>query len=76
MDDGPLTDEDLAYIQKIAGPMLPRGKLLQKREIGFASYEQMKGRTMAVVRGQVNVMPNDPKIWLLSATSNKFGKQP
>ena len=33
MDDGPLTMTDIARIRKAARPMLPKGKVLQKRSL-------------------------------------------
>ncbi len=33
MDDGPLTAADIARVRKLAQPMLPKGKVLNKRSL-------------------------------------------
>lgn len=37
--------------------------------IGIASPEQMKARTLAIARGELEPAPNDPKIWFTSPES-------
>lgn len=37
--------------------------------IGIASYEQMKARTMAIARGELRPVPDDPKVWFTSMDS-------
>lgn len=37
--------------------------------IGIATREQMKARTMAIVRGELKVGKDDPKVWFLSIES-------
>ena len=37
--------------------------------IGIASYEQIKARTLAIARGQYKPTQNEPKIWFTSAES-------
>ncbi len=38
-------------------------------KVGIASYEEMKARTMAVVRGKLRVTRNKPKVWFTSTES-------
>ncbi len=38
-------------------------------KVGIASYEEMKARTMAVVRGERRVAANEPKVWFTSTES-------
>lgn len=38
-------------------------------KVGIASFEEMKARTMAVVRGERRVVPGEPKIWFTSTES-------
>jgi predicted transcriptional regulator len=38
-------------------------------KVGIASYEEMKARTMAVVRGERCVRPDEPKVWFTSTES-------
>jgi predicted transcriptional regulator len=38
-------------------------------KVGIASYEDMKGRTMAVARGELRIAPDDPKVWFTSTES-------
>jgi predicted transcriptional regulator len=38
-------------------------------KIGIASYEDMKARTMKIVRGQLKPRPKDPKVWFTSTES-------
>ncbi|HXP73985.1 MAG TPA: helix-turn-helix domain-containing protein [Stellaceae bacterium] len=38
-------------------------------KVGIASYEDMKARTMAVVRGKRRVAPDEPKVWFTSTES-------
>jgi predicted transcriptional regulator len=38
-------------------------------KIGIASYEEMKGRTMAVARGERRVSPSEPRVWFTSTES-------
>ncbi len=38
-------------------------------KLGIASYEDMKARTMAVVRGERRVAPGEPKVWFTSIES-------
>jgi predicted transcriptional regulator len=35
-------------------------------KVGIASYEEMKARTMAVVRGERRIAANEPKVWFTS----------
>ena len=37
--------------------------------VGIASYEQYKERTMAIVRGEYKVAPDEPKVWFSSIES-------
>ena len=37
--------------------------------VGIASYEDMKARTLAVARGDVRAMPDEPKVWFTSTES-------
>jgi predicted transcriptional regulator len=34
--------------------------------IGILPFEEMKARTLAIARGKLNVLPDDPKNWLPS----------
>lgn len=38
-------------------------------KVGIASYEEMKARTVAVVRGERRVSVNEPKVWFTSTES-------
>lgn len=38
-------------------------------QIGIASYEQMKARTMAIARGEHRPGPNEPRVWFPSIES-------
>ena len=38
-------------------------------KVGIASYEQYKERTMAIVRGEYKVRPDEPKVWFSSIES-------
>src|SRR5579884_3311529 len=38
-------------------------------KVGIASYEEMKGRTMAVARGERRIAPDEPKVWFTSTES-------
>jgi predicted transcriptional regulator len=38
-------------------------------KIGIASYEEMKARTMAVVRGERRVAADEPLVWFTSEES-------
>src|SRR5262245_45607306 len=46
--------------------MSKRAKILR---IGIASREQMKARTMAIVRGEHKRSPDEPKVWFTSMES-------
>src|SRR5450432_2110132 len=37
--------------------------------VGIASYEQMKARTIAIVRGEYRPTADEPKVWFRSAES-------
>jgi predicted transcriptional regulator len=37
--------------------------------IGIASYEEMKARTMAIVKGGYKPAPHEPKLWFTSQAS-------
>ena len=37
--------------------------------VGIADYEQMKARTMAIVRGRRTRAPGDPQVWFTSIES-------
>ena len=38
-------------------------------KVGIASYEDMKARTMAIARGELQPQPGDPKMWFTSPES-------
>jgi predicted transcriptional regulator len=38
-------------------------------KIGIASREEIHTRTLAIVRGEIKVMPDDPKVWFTSLES-------
>ena len=38
-------------------------------KVGIASYEEMKARTMAIARGELQAKPGDPKVWFTSPES-------
>ncbi len=38
-------------------------------KVGVASYEDMKTRTMAIARGELQVGPDEPKVWFTSTES-------
>ena len=38
-------------------------------KIGIATYEDMKARTMAIARGELQPRPGDPKVWFTSPES-------
>ena len=38
-------------------------------KVGIASYDEMKGRIMAVARGERRVAPDEPKVWFASTES-------
>jgi predicted transcriptional regulator len=38
-------------------------------KVGIATYEEMKARTMAVVRGERRITPKEPKVWFTSTES-------
>src|SRR6202171_6772176 len=38
-------------------------------KVGIASYEEMKGRTMAVARGEHRIAADQPKCWFTSTES-------
>ena len=38
-------------------------------KVGIASYEDMKARTMAIARGELQPKPGDPKVWFTSPES-------
>jgi predicted transcriptional regulator len=38
-------------------------------KVGIASYEEMKARTMAIVRGEHRPAPGEPKVWFTSTES-------
>ena len=38
-------------------------------KVGIATYEEMKARTMAVVRGERRIAPKEPKVWFTSTES-------
>ena len=38
-------------------------------KVGIASYEDMKARTMAIARGELQPQPGDPKVWFTSPES-------
>ena len=38
-------------------------------KVGIASYEDMRARTMAIVRGERRVAPGEPKVWFTSTES-------
>lgn len=42
---------------------------MTKVKIGIASYEEIKARTMAIARGEIQRAPDDPKIWFNSLKS-------
>ncbi len=38
-------------------------------KIGIASREEIQARTLAIVRGEIKVTPDDPKVWFTSLES-------
>jgi predicted transcriptional regulator len=38
-------------------------------KVGIASYEQIKARTLAIARGELEQRPEDPKVWFTSLES-------
>jgi len=38
-------------------------------KVGIAGFEEMKARTMAIVRGERSVGPDEPKVWFTSTES-------
>lgn len=38
-------------------------------EVGIASYESMKARTLAIAKGELRPKPSDPKVWFTSPES-------
>lgn len=42
---------------------------MKTMNIGIASYEQMKARTMAIARGEYRAAPSEPKVWFTSIES-------
>jgi len=50
---------------------------MTKLNIGIASYEEMKGWTLAVASGKIKVEPNAPKLWFtsLKAAANVFSEE-
>ena len=42
---------------------------MTERQVGFASYADMKARTMAVERGERRVGRGEPKVWFTSTES-------
>ena len=38
-------------------------------KVGIASYDEMKARTMAIVRGKSRVSAGEPKVWFTSTKS-------
>lgn len=38
-------------------------------KVGIASYEDMKARTLAIARGELQPKPGDPKVWFTSPES-------
>lgn len=38
-------------------------------KVGIASYEDMKSRTLAIARGDLQPKPGDPKVWFTSPES-------
>lgn len=39
----------------------------------FASYEEMKARSVAIARGLHKLAPDDPKVWFTSAEAFALG---
>lgn len=38
-------------------------------KVGIASYEDMKARTLAIAKGELQPKPGDPKVWFTSPES-------
>jgi len=38
-------------------------------KVGIATLDEMRARTMAIVRGEIRVRPTDPKVWFTSTDS-------
>lgn len=38
-------------------------------KVGIADYDEMKGRTMRIARGEEKPAPDDPKVWFTSTES-------
>jgi hypothetical protein len=38
-------------------------------KIGIASREEIQARTLAILRGEIKVTPDDPKVWFTSLES-------
>jgi len=37
--------------------------------VGIAPYEEMKARSLAIARGEVKPLPDEPKVWFISTES-------
>lgn len=37
--------------------------------VGIASYEEMRARTLAIARGELKPSPSDPRVWFTSTES-------
>lgn len=37
--------------------------------MGMAPYEEMKARSLAIARGEIKPLPDDPKVWFTSTES-------
>ncbi len=39
------------------------------QNVGIATYAEMKARTLAIAKGELQLKPGDPKIWATSPAS-------
>ena len=42
---------------------------MKKLRVGIASYEEMKARSLAIARGEITPLKDDPHVWFTSAES-------
>ena len=38
-------------------------------KVGFATYREMKARTLAIAKGELHPKPSDPRVWAISPAS-------
>ena len=46
-----------------------RARRMTTLKVGIAGYEEMKARTMRIVRGELRAIAGDPKVWFTSTES-------